>query len=63
MGFIRDLPKDLIAAFKATLEELAEADLLLHVADVSSPRFDAQREAVDRILRDLSLDAIPRFSC
>ncbi len=61
VGFIRDLPKDLIAAFKATLEELAEADLLLHVADVSSPRFEAQREAVERILRDLSLDAIPRL--
>ncbi len=61
VGFIRDLPKDLIAAFKATLEELSEADLLLHVADVSSPRFEAQRDAVTRILEDLSLAQIPRL--
>lgn len=61
VGFIRDLPKDLIAAFKATLEELSDADLLLHVADVSSPRFEAQRDAVTRILEDLSLAQIPRL--
>ncbi|MFQ5457115.1 MAG: GTPase HflX [Myxococcota bacterium] len=61
VGFIRDLPKDLLAAFRATLEELSDADLLLHVADVSSPRFESQRDAVVRILEDLSLADIPRL--
>ena len=55
VGFIRDLPKDLVAAFKATLEELEDADLLLHVVDISNPRFEQQIESVDRILSDLNL--------
>ena len=42
VGFIRDLPKDLFAAFKATLEELEDTDLLLHVVDISNPRFEQQ---------------------
>ena len=42
VGFIRDLPKDLVAAFRATLEELADADLLLHVVDAADPRRDEQ---------------------
>jgi GTP-binding protein HflX len=61
VGFIRDLPRDLRTAFKATLEELADADLLLHVADVSSPHLEAQIGAVEQILRDLRLDALPRL--
>jgi GTP-binding protein HflX len=56
VGFIRDLPPDLTAAFRATLEELAEADLLLHVVDVSDPRFEERMQAVDSILHDLGLD-------
>jgi GTPase len=55
VGFIRELPKDLLDAFAATLEELDDADLLLHVVDISNPQFVEQMEAVDRILRDLEL--------
>jgi GTP-binding protein HflX len=57
VGFIRDLPPDLMAAFRATLEELEDADLLLHVVDVANPRFEQQMESVDRILGDLGLGA------
>lgn len=60
VGFIRDLPKSLMGAFKATLEELVDAHLLLHVVDISNPRFEEQIRSVDRILRDLQLDHIPR---
>jgi GTP-binding protein HflX len=55
VGFIRDLPRDLIAAFKATLEELEDADLLLHVVDVSSPRLEQQISSVEGILDGLRL--------
>ena len=55
VGFIRDLPPDLVTAFKATLEELEDADLLLHVADLSSPRCDEHIAAVERILEELGL--------
>jgi len=55
VGFIRDLPKDLMAAFKATLEELEDADLLLHVVDASNPRFEQQISSVEKILSDLNL--------
>jgi GTP-binding protein HflX len=61
VGFIRDLPKALVVAFMATLEELRDADLLLHVIDASSPRLDAQIDAVEQILSDLSLSHIPRI--
>ena len=61
VGFIRDLPKALVGAFMATLEELQDADLLLHVIDASSPRLDAQIEAVEKILADLGLSRIPRI--
>ncbi len=61
VGFIRDLPADLVTAFRATLEELDDADLLLHVIDAADPRLDAQVQAVDGILRDLGLDAKPRL--
>lgn len=55
VGFIRDLPPSLIGAFKATLEELEDADLLLHLVDVSNPRFEEQIASVDKILADLDL--------
>ena len=59
VGFIKDLPKDLMVAFRATLEELESADLLLHVIDISNPRFKDQIESVERILADLKLNTIP----
>ncbi|MFZ2197927.1 MAG: GTPase HflX, partial [Thermodesulfovibrionales bacterium] len=55
VGFIRDLPKDLMAAFKATLEELEDADLLLHVVDASSPRFEQHIASVEKIISGLNL--------
>jgi GTPase len=61
VGFIRDLPKDLLAAFKATLEEIEQSDLLVHLADVSSPQLQNQLESVKRILEDLQLADIPRL--
>ena len=61
VGFIADLPKDLVAAFRATLEELADADLLLHVVDVADPRLEQKLAAVERILDDLHLADIPRL--
>ena len=59
VGFLRDLPKDLMDAFRATLEELRDADLLLHVIDISHPRFEDQMGAVEKILEDLGLKQIP----
>lgn len=61
VGFIRDLPHKLVEAFQATLSEAAEADLLLHVVDASSPHLDEQRAAVDRVLQDIGADAVPRI--
>ena len=61
VGFIRDLPEDLVTAFRATLEELDDADLLLHVVDAADPRREAQVQAVDGILRGLGLDPKPRL--
>ncbi len=61
VGFIRKLPKSLVGAFRATLEELEDADLLLHVVDLSNPRFEEQIAAVERILQDLELDRISRL--
>ncbi len=59
VGFIRDLPEDLMEAFAATLEELQDADLLLHVVDIGSPRMEEQIAAVDGILQELHLERIP----
>jgi GTP-binding protein HflX len=59
VGFIRNLPKELIAAFRATLEELRSADLLLHVVDVSHPHFEEQIAAVEGLLKELGLDETP----
>lgn len=55
VGFIRNLPKDLMAAFRSTFEELHDADLLLHVIDASSPDVEEKREAVERLLAELEL--------
>ena len=57
VGFIRNLPKELASTFRATLEELDEADLLLHVIDVSNPGFEEQALAVERILEELDLSS------
>ncbi|MCW8891784.1 MAG: GTPase HflX [Deltaproteobacteria bacterium] len=61
VGFIRDLPPSLIGAFKATLEELEDADLLLHLVDLSNPRFEEQINSVDKILGDLDLETHQRL--
>ena len=61
VGFIRDLPKDLLAAFKATLEELEQSDLLIHLVDASSPHLESQLGSVYRILGELALDDVPRL--
>lgn len=53
VGFIQNLPHDLVAAFRATLEEVNEADLLLHIVDASSPMRDRQKEVVDEVLDEL----------
>lgn len=58
VGFIRDLPKDLVVAFRATLEELEDADLLLHVIDISNPRLTQQIESVEQILESLRLNNV-----
>lgn len=55
VGFIKDLPQDLLVAFRATLEELENADLLLHVIDISNPQVSAQIDSVEAILSDLNL--------
>ncbi|MBW2109264.1 MAG: GTPase HflX [Deltaproteobacteria bacterium] len=59
VGFIRELPQELFAAFQATLEELADADLLIHIIDISNPRFPHQVRSVERILQHLGLNHIP----
>lgn len=59
VGFIRDLPPTLIAAFRATLEETIHADLLLHVVDASSPQKDEQVHEVNKVLADIGADQVP----
>ena len=61
VGFIRDLPEDLVNAFRATLEELGDADLLLHVVDAADPAHEAHIAAVERILDELELHDKPRL--
>lgn len=58
VGFIRHLPKDLLKAFKATLEEMEDADLLIHLVDISNPNFEKQMKVVEEILREIGLDSI-----
>jgi GTP-binding protein HflX len=60
VGFIQNLPKDLVVAFRATLEELESADLLVHVIDISNPRHLEQIRSVARILQELKLNHIPQ---
>jgi len=61
VGFIRDLPKGLLTAFRATLEEVQEAALILHVSDVSNPHHEELDEEVEKILRELGVDSRPRL--
>jgi GTP-binding protein HflX len=61
VGFIRDLPPDLLAAFRSTLEEIAGSRLLIHLVDASNPRWQQQIASVDRILADLEFQNIPRL--
>lgn len=61
VGFIRDLPRDLFAAFRATFEEAADADLLLHVVDASDDARALHIRTTEEVLRELDLDAIPRI--
>ena len=60
VGFIRELPTQLVAAFRATLEETVHADLLLHVVDGSSPVRDEQIDQVNAVLREIGADHIPQ---
>jgi GTP-binding protein HflX len=62
VGFIRNLPKDLMEAFSATLEELQDADLLLHVIDISNEQFEEHMDAVERTLRKLELHTKPAIT-
>ena len=59
VGFVRKLPHEIVAAFRATLEEVREANLLLHVIDVSNPRWREQAEAVREVLAELEVSKIP----
>lgn len=61
VGFIRDLPHTLVAAFRATLEETIDADLLLHVVDASSPQRLEQIEQVNSVLHEIGADEIPQL--
>jgi GTPase len=63
VGFIRDLPEELVQAFRATLEELEDADLLIHLCDAADPDYEAHLAAVETILADLGLAQIPRLLC
>lgn len=62
VGFIRDLPPDLLAAFRATLEEISDSDLLIHLVDAVNPRWQQQLESVERILSQLEFTQIPRLT-
>jgi GTP-binding protein HflX len=59
VGFIQKLPPDIVAAFRATLEEIAEADMLLHVVDATHPNAPAQKESVEDILAEMEIDHLP----
>jgi GTP-binding protein HflX len=61
VGFVRDLPHQLVAAFRATLEETAEADLLLHVVDAAAPDRTEQIEQVDAVLAEIGADRVPQW--
>jgi GTP-binding protein HflX len=61
VGFIRDLPPELVAAFRATLEEISDASLLLHVVDASAPDFERRIAAVREVLRQIGMEATPEL--
>ncbi|HEX2254287.1 MAG TPA: GTPase HflX, partial [Thermoanaerobaculia bacterium] len=61
VGFLADLPSDLVAAFRATLEELTDADLLLHVVDASDPRLEEKYASVETLVAELELSEIDRL--
>ena len=61
VGFIKNLPHDLVASFKSTLEEAAEASLLLHVVDASDPGFEGQLAVTDKVLDEIGAHAVPRI--
>jgi GTP-binding protein HflX len=61
VGFIRDLPHGLVDAFKATLQEAVDADLLLHVIDASNPHYPEQMAEVQSVLRDIGADTVPQL--
>jgi len=61
VGFVRRLPHQLVEAFRSTLEEVVDADLLLHVIDASAPDAEARIAAVDEVLREIEADAVPRL--
>ncbi len=61
VGFIRDLPADLMTAFRSTLEELEDADLLIHLVDASSPRFERHIASVEKTLEELHLSEKPQL--
>ncbi|MEK6551727.1 MAG: ribosome rescue GTPase HflX [Pseudomonadota bacterium] len=62
VGFVRHLPHDLVEAFKSTLEEVAEADLLLHVVDQSSPERNEQQQRVNEVLAEIGAAGIPQLT-
>jgi GTP-binding protein HflX len=61
VGFIRDLPHGLIDAFKATLQEAVDADLLLHVVDASNPHHPEQMAEVQAVLKEIDADVVPQL--
>src|SRR5207248_6504938 len=61
VGFIQRLPTQLVAAFRATLEEIQDADLLVHVLDLTHPNAEEQSETVDRVLKELGVGEKPRI--
>jgi GTP-binding protein HflX len=61
VGFVRDLPHQLVEAFRATLDETAQADLLLHVVDAAAPDRAEQIEQVQRVLADIGADRVPQW--
>jgi GTP-binding protein HflX len=61
VGFISELPPDLVAAFKATLEELSDADLLLHVVDAADENLEVKMKAVEKLFEELEISGIPRL--
>ena len=61
VGFIRQLPHELVAAFQSTLSETAEADLLLHVVDVSDPHHQQMSDAVNQVLLEINAEQVPQL--